>query len=171
MLRWSLTSTAAFYQPAHQHRVLLRFKGNGASRVFDSSADKSGKIVNAASRALVIDGPGVQVVLDDVTIEAGLYVAQVSNAAQGDACGAVRTYTGGDSAFAMYGTQNEAHKDKPDHDIIVEDDAVLTGGAELMPFLRTGMPSLFVRLTFTSTAASLFPRAQTAAPRVHAHAW
>ena len=102
------------------------FKGNGASRVFDSSADKSGKIVNAASRALVIDGPGVQVVLDDVTIEAGLYVAQVSNAAQVTLRGG--TYTGGDSAFAMYGTQNEADKDKPTT-IIVEDDAVLTGGA------------------------------------------
>ncbi len=102
------------------------FKGDGMSRVFDSSADKSGKIVNAASRALVIDGPGVEVVLDDVTIEAGLYVAQVSNAAQVTLRGG--TYTGGDSAFAMYGTQNETDKDKPTM-IIVEDDAVLTGGA------------------------------------------
>ena len=102
------------------------FKGDGMSRVFDSSADKSGKIVNAASHALVIDGPGVEVVLDDVTIEAGLYVAQVSNAAQVTLRGG--TYTGGDSAFAMYGTQNETDKDKPTM-IIVEDDAVLTGGA------------------------------------------
>ncbi len=104
----------------------IRLKGAGVSHVLDSSEGKSGKIVNAASRALVIDGADVEVVLEGVTVEAGVYAAQVSGAAKVTLEGGV--YTGGNSAFAMYGTQNEADKDEPTT-IVVEKDAVLTGGA------------------------------------------